>query len=95
MVSTPIENSQPNIVVNNSNTLMGGDSKGLGAWHFFHFIATCITGGLWLFIWVAHGLWHSKNKILAIVVLSIPVIGFIVMVLGFLGFLGLIIFIEG
>lgn len=92
--STEIRNSQPNVVVNNINTLMGEGGKGLGMWHFFHFIATCLTGGLWLFVWAAHGLWHSGRKMLAFIVLAIPVIGFIVIVLGVLGFLGLIIFIE-
>ena len=48
--------SDNNLIINNNNNNSGG---GYRMPHLFHFIMTILTGGLWLVVWIIHGLLNS------------------------------------
>lgn len=51
-----------NIIVNNNNNLSSNMSNSKKRFpHIAHFIMTCLTGGLWAFVWVIHYITRDKD----------------------------------
>ncbi len=54
-----------NIIVSNNNNLVSssGTSSGTKRFpHIAHLIMTILTGGLWIFVWILHYIFRSKES---------------------------------